>query len=55
MICEPCKNLQHNNCTSKTTCPCQHKQTLKMKDGTVAPMDSEAAQSALVEEKGKQL
>lgn len=57
MICQPCKdNVECGPiCTNPTTCGCQHKKTLKMKDGTVAPLDSPAAQSALTEEKGKTL
>lgn len=37
MICPPCLRGSHINCTNKETCPCQHRRTEMMADGTVAP------------------
>lgn len=45
MICEPCKGQVHQNCADPFTCSCQHKPTVKMPDGTLAPMDSDAAKT----------
>lgn len=37
MICGPCTFGAHNSCTNFSTCPCQHRTTKHMADGTIAP------------------
>lgn len=58
MICFPCGEGIHEHCED-SNCPCQHKPTVTLVDAEgnkmLAPLDSEAAQTALQEEKGKTL
>lgn len=37
MVCDPCKTQKHRECDNPDTCPCQHRLTEMMADGTVAP------------------
>lgn len=54
--CEPCKMQLHDQCKDKN-CPCQHKKTVKLLDGTVAPATEEyiAKAQRLTDEKGMTL
>ena len=36
MICQECKDTKHNECKGGTHCPCQHRKTKRLSDGTVA-------------------
>lgn len=47
MICEACKAGLHTACISQATCPCQHRRTEHMEDGTITPL---SARDALLKE-----
>jgi hypothetical protein len=37
MICEKCLEKLHDECKHPKTCPCQHRTTKLMPDGTLTP------------------
>lgn len=43
MICPPCHNANHMECTNPDTCPCQHRRTIMMDDNTVSPQSERNA------------
>jgi hypothetical protein len=43
MICEACKAGFHPECTNPQTCPCQHRRTKHMPDGSVTPLSDRDA------------
>lgn len=38
MICSPCRNQTHDKCNNPPTCTCQHRKTVRLPDGTIAPV-----------------
>lgn len=54
MICPPCNEQKHTECTNPDTCPCQHRETIHMPDGTVSPQ-SERNALRMRETDGKKL
>jgi len=50
VICPPCNEQKHVECTNPETCPCQHRKTVHMADGTVSPQSERNALRMVEEE-----